>query len=99
MRSDQDETAEAIGRSFTSSNVPGPGGEAANIVDVLADLGQNLARAVHALGNADPSAPVGAIQGHAAAIREAGDAVARGLSDVAAAIRELAGSRGGKAAE
>src|SRR3954463_13723006 len=99
MRAEQDETAEAIGRSFTSSNVPGPAGEAANVVDVLAGLGQTLARAVQALGNAEPGAPAGAIEGHAAAVRAAGDAVARGLSDVAAAIRELAGSRSSKPAE
>ena len=94
MRAEADETAEAMKRCFTSANVPGSGGEAANVVDVLAGLGQNLARALQALGNTDPSAPPGAIQTHGAAVREAAYTIARGLSDVAAAIRELAKRQG-----
>ena len=89
MRENRDETSEAITRSFTSANVPGEGGEAANVVDVLAGLGQ----ALRSLGNADATSPSGAIGGHAAAIKEAARTIADGLSEVAAAIRELAGSR------
>ena len=92
MREHSDDTSSAIGRSFTSANVPGPGGEAANVVDVLAGLGQ----AVRALGNADAANPAGAVGGHAAAVKEAAETIAKGLSDVAAAIRELARSREGK---
>jgi len=99
MKAHTDETADAIERSFTSASVPGSGGEAANVVDVLAGLGQNLARALQALGNTDPTSPTGAIQGHGAAVREAADTIARGLSDVAAAIRELSKSQGDSARE
>jgi hypothetical protein len=85
MRERLDETSEAITRSFTSANVPGAGGEAANVVDVLAGLGQ----ALRSLGNAEATSPAGAIGGHAAAMKEAARTIADGLSEVAAAIREL----------
>jgi len=86
VRENRDETSEAITRSFTSANVPEEGG---GVVDVLAGLGQ----ALRSLGNADATSPSGAIGGHAAAIKEAARTIADGLSEVAAAIRELAGSR------
>jgi hypothetical protein len=92
MREHSDDTSDAIGRSFTSANVPGSSGEAANVVDVLAGLGQ----ALRALGNAEAASPMGAIGGHGEAVKEAAKMIANGLSDVAAAIRELARSRAGK---
>ena len=92
MRQESDETAGAIGRSFTSANVPGEGGEPANVVDVLAGLGQ----ALRALGTADATMPTGAIGGHAAAVKEAAQSINNGLLEIAAAIRELAKARDGK---
>jgi hypothetical protein len=89
MREHSDDTSDAITRSLTSANVPGAGGEPANVVDVLAGLGQ----ALRALGNADATSATGAVGGHAAAVKEAARTIADGLSDVAAAIRELAGTR------
>jgi hypothetical protein len=61
----------------------------------VADALQQIARALILLGNAGATMPDGsqwgALEAHGKAITDAGDKIAAGLHDVAAAIRETNG--------
>jgi hypothetical protein len=77
--------AEALYTGLLSESVSDDHGNKATIVDVVSDV----ARAIHVLGNADASTPMGALEAHGAAMIEASENVSRGLYDIADAIREI----------
>jgi len=78
--------AEALMSSLISPNVSDSNLEPANVVDVL----QYIARALHRLGVADASTPLGALEAHALVIKEGTAAIAGSLSLIADAIGDLA---------
>lgn len=71
-------------QAFISPNVPDGNGEPANVVDTL----DALAHAIHLLGNADASSPMGALEAHGKAVLDSAEMVSSGLHDIADAIRE-----------
>jgi hypothetical protein len=79
--------ASALIECFTSV---GAMNESTNVVDALATGLRAVSRAIHKLGVADAFTPMGAIEAHAVAVKEAGASIERGLSDIADALRELA---------
>lgn len=83
-------TADAIRDSLISPNVPDSNMEAANVVDVIAGAGYNIARAIRLLGNADASTPMGGLEAHGKTVLEAGDNIAGAISELAQAVNSLA---------
>lgn len=76
---------------FTSVNEMDTNYEPANMVDAIAMGFRAVSRAIHKLGVTDADTPMGAIEAHALAVKEAGASIERGLLDVADALRGLAG--------
>ena len=77
------EVAHALLQVLASPNVADANLEPANIVDVIAKLGDQVVNAARLLGVADATTAMGALEAH-------GKAVLDGCGDVASAIRELA---------
>jgi len=83
--------SEALSCFLTSPNVHDSNGEAANVVDALASIGEAIAFAAKDLGNGNASTGgVGAIEGHAMMVRDAGEHIASALDGVAAALDRIA---------
>lgn len=91
--SEIDRLASQISDAFVSGSEETGDGMPANVVDAIFEAGREISRAMKLLGTADAATPMGAIEAHGVMLKEAGDAIARGLSEVAEAIRFLAESR------
>jgi hypothetical protein len=80
----QNDIAEALRETLISPNVSDSNLEPANVVDVI----HSVSRALRWLGNADAARPMGAIEAHGVAIKEAAEMIASAITDLAEAIRE-----------
>ena len=81
-------TADALLQVGISPNVCDANLEPANIVDALAIIGNSIRTAGKWLGNGDAATPMGALEAHGMAIKEAGGEIASALRDLADAIRK-----------
>lgn len=81
-------TADAILRSFVSDDVPNGQLQPANVVDVLATVGQGVVTQLKYLGGGDNTDHRGAVEMLGVSVREAGERIAEGLESIASAIRE-----------
>ena len=85
------DVAEALRETLISPNVGHSNFEPANVVDALDSISASLrgiAKALHALGNADASTPMGAIEAFGAVVEESADKLAGGLHAIAEAISD-----------
>jgi len=83
--------SEALSCFLTSPNVHDSNGEAANVVDALDGIGKALWDAATHLGNGNASTGgVGAIEGHAMMLRDAGEHIAGALDGIASALDRIA---------
>lgn len=85
-----DQIAKAIRDTFISTNVRDSMDDAANVVDALDRLASVVAKGLKWLGTGDAATPFGAIEAHAMAIKDAGDAIAGSLESVASALNGVA---------
>ncbi len=81
---DLDPLIDALHSCFISPNVADSNLEAANLVDVI----QNVARALHNLGNSDAATRMGAIEAHGKAVYDGAELIAGAINNLAEAIRE-----------
>ena len=83
-----DKVARAILDSLISPNVSDGNMEAANVVDAIDSVSQAIRYGLKQLGNADAATPMGALEAHGFAIKEAGEQIALAIRDLADAVRE-----------
>ena len=81
------DVADALLQSFTSPEL-GNSGEPGNAADAIQMVSHAIRLGLKWLGNGDCSTPMGAIEAHGAAIKEAAETLASGLHDIADAIRD-----------
>ena len=62
--------------------------EPANVVDVINHLANAVRVGLRDLGNGNAASPMGAIEAHGVAIREAASTIADAIMDLANAIRD-----------
>jgi hypothetical protein len=84
--------ADVLLETLVSENVEDCRGESANVVDALGLIGQALKHGFYRLGTADAATSMGAIEAHAAAVKEAAEDISGALKDVAEAGYEIAES-------
>jgi hypothetical protein len=77
--------AQALVDTLISPNVSDANHEAANLVDV----GDNIAAALWKLARTDVQTPLGTIEAHGEAIKEAATIIADALQELADALRQL----------
>lgn len=93
--------AEILASALVSPNALDSNLEPGNVVDGLFEVATAVRRAAHLLGTGNAGTEMGAIEAHMVAVKEAGEAVERGLCEagqaiergldgVASAIRDLA---------
>jgi hypothetical protein len=59
-----------------------------DIIDAIDNVAQAISSGLKYLGNADAATPMGAIEAHGAAMKEAAETIASAISDLAEAVRE-----------
>ena len=79
-------TEQALRDTLISPNVPDSNLEPANVVDVIAGAGLNIARAIKRLGTNDAGTNMGAIEVLSNEIKEGSERIANALESVAQAI-------------
>lgn len=82
---------EALRDTLFSSNVSDSNMEAANVVDALDSVAHAIRYGLRDLGNADAATPMGALEAHGLAIKQAGEHIASAIRDLADAVREHGG--------
>ena len=87
-----DKVAKAILDSLISPNVSDSNMEAANVVDALDSVANAIRYGLKRLGTADAATPMGALEAHAAVIKEGAENIASAIRDLAEAVREHGGS-------
>jgi len=65
-------------------------GNPANLADAIFENGRVIAGALRLLGNADAATPLGALEAHGLAVKEAGERIGNGLESIAEALADLA---------
>jgi hypothetical protein len=81
-----DQVAKALLETLISPNVSDSNWEAANVVDVIADV----ANAIWKIARTNDPKSVGSIELHAQAVERAGESIASAIWDLSSAIRSLA---------
>jgi len=85
-----DEIAEAIRDTFCSENASESNLGNANVVDAIASISESLRYGFKWLGTGDTATPMGAIEAHAATMKEAAEEVSGALREVAEAGESIA---------
>lgn len=80
----------ALQEVFYSATEEDRRGNAANLVDALYENGRMIAHALRLLGNADAATPMGALEAHGQAVKDAGHEIAVNLAAIAEALDNLA---------